>query len=136
MFMQCLVLTDLCQNIPLGVKSKEAVMSSIFPSDLHMVAIAYLTIDMGNLRNHKRKSKMTNGDKDLLSSHSKPESASARKLNFVHVIYSDSEGEHFQASCNGYRIWDWGQLQTLISNSFVCKFCGSDVELDEQIESR
>ena len=77
-----------------------------------------------------------------LSSYFHSQSTSNRKVNFSHVhdSFSDSDSEinscvnHIQASGNGYSIWDWGQLQSLISSSCVCKMCCSQVELDEHVK--
>jgi len=35
---------------------------------------------------------------------------------------------------NGYRLWEWGQLQTLISDKYVCKVCGGGLEVTENCE--
>ena len=92
-------------------------------------------VRMGNAKNHKRKSNMPIDHRDQLSSFSDPQSASDRKLNFSHVqdsiSDSDSESEgdvdQIHASGNGYRMWDWSQLQSLISSGSVCKVCRVNV---------
>jgi len=37
---------------------------------------------------------------------------------------------------NGYRLWEWGQLQTLISDKCVCNVCGVGLEVIENCEKR
>jgi len=101
-----------------------------------------VSLKMGNRRNRLKKLKMSvDVKKDLNDSHvvSDPKTTSASKLcesESASDSDCDSSEDEFEVTGNGYRIWDWGQLQAMISSACVCKDCGGSVELVEDYAKR
>jgi hypothetical protein len=58
-----------------------------------------------------------------------------KTVNAAKLCASTSD-EEVEGLGSGYRIWEWNQLQTLISSSCVCKMCGGSVELVEDCDQR
>ena len=94
-----------------------------------------LEIINGKLKCNKRKEHLK---VFKCSFHCETRSASDIKLNFVdsESDISDHESDYERdegilSSDNGYMLWEWGQLQTLISANCVCSFCRQEVELTD-----
>ena len=90
---------------------------------------------MGNRKNNVKKMNMNEDYIAKLSSPVvKPSTVSATKLQFSYSVSdfdSSDEQPEFYMTGNGYRLWECSQLQTLISQSCVCKTCGGSVEIVE-----
>jgi hypothetical protein len=102
---------------------------------------------MGCAKRRKRKRRMDSGASERLhvdsDSNSMPELKSVSFKKIVDSDYSDSEidsdsdmdsDEDIVNSGSGYKIWEWGQLQSMITACCVCKLCGSELELKEDVD--
>ena len=93
---------------------------------------------MGNRKNKVKKMKM---NKDCIAKLSSPvvmpSTVSATQLQFndsVSDFDSSDEEPEFDVAGSGYRLWECDQLQTLISQSCVCKTYGESVEIVEDYD--
>ena len=96
---------------------------------------------MGNNKNTVKRLKICDTKKDLLKAKipDKPVTVSYSKLpdsdNNDNNSDFDSDDE-FEVEGNGFRLWEWGQLQTLISKVCACKKCSGSMDLVEDSSDR
>ena len=104
---------------------------------------------MGNKGNRHKKFKMSEDRKtarqDIPVANELPQTVSFKKLNMCEIEsrtdsdesdFDETSDDELEVSGNGYRLWEWCQLQTLISSSCVCKSCGSSLDLVEDCSNR
>ena len=96
---------------------------------------------MGNSRNTVKRAKMCDTKKVALDVKlpDKPVTVSYSKLcdsDDSDSEFDSDDDELFEVEGNGFRLWDWGQLQTLISKICVCKKCGGSMDFVEDSSGR
>ncbi len=87
---------------------------------------------MGNKRNRQKKFKMSVDRQNAL--HDVPVVEDYKTVSAAKLCASSDE--EVEGLGSGYRMWEWNQLQTLISSSCVCKMCGGSVELIVDCDQR